>query len=275
MNSAWDQAFPECIHDAAGRRVTQRMRWGLRALTTLPWAQDVGHDAQPEALLRVLKESTAPLVVLDLPAGMVAEVPAGHPAWALTRHTRQLTLHSNTDPVEAWPAHRRKQIRRAEREGMTPQRTQDVALMVDLHQRARHRKGLHSDGAALEQLLQALLLEEHTHAWVVRNADGQPLAGGVFHRAEDERCIYGFGGQVRGAKSGVSSRASVMLLGAAMRHAASTGCTTFDFGGSQDAGVDRFYAEFGAAKVDKVKWVQIRGIWKALLRWRRPDLFPR
>ncbi|MGB0510647.1 MAG: hypothetical protein ACPGGB_06965, partial [Flavobacteriales bacterium] len=65
------------------------------------------------------------------------------------------------------------------------------------------------------------------------------------------------------------------LIGTAMRHAASRGAKAFDFGGSQDQGVDRFYAEFGAERIPKVRLVRIRGWWTPILRWRRPDLFPR
>lgn len=274
MNAAWDRAFPECIHDAAGRRTTQRMRFGLSALTTPPWAQDIGCEIDTVQLLRVMEEAPAHLVVLDLPAGRAApDLPSG--MWALERHTRQCPLTASDDPTDGWPANRRKQLRRAEREGMTASSTEDLELLVSLHQNARKRKGLHSDGVALHTLLRSLLNEPDTHAWIVRNAAGQPISGGVFHGAGDGRCIYGFGGQFRSAQPGESSRATVLLIATAMRHAAEQGKDTFDFGGSQDPGVDRFYAEFGADAVPKWRLVRIRGPWKWVLRWRRPDLFPR
>ena len=100
------------------------------------------------------------------------------------------------------------------------------------------------------------------------------MAGGVFHGAEDNRCIYGFGGQFRTEQPGDSSRASVLMIGTAMRHATEQGSAVFDFGGSQDQGVDRFYSEFGAERIPKWRLVRIRGMWKPVLRWRRPDLFP-
>ena len=46
MNAAWDRAFPDGLHDGAGRRTVQRMRLGLTALTTPPWAQDIGTPIQ-------------------------------------------------------------------------------------------------------------------------------------------------------------------------------------------------------------------------------------
>ena len=275
MNTAWDRAFPDCIHDAAGRRGTQHMRLGLTALTTLPWAQDIGHAPDLDTLRSTIADADEPLVVLDLPAGMSPpDLASIRHAWAVKRHTQQHSLATGEDPVESWPHHRRKQWRRAEREGMTAERTQDVNLLVQLHQAARQRKGIPSDGTALQHLLNHLLQEPDTHAWLVRGQDGEPIAGGLFHGAGDGRCIYGFGGQFRGQKAGISSRASVLLIGTAMRHAAGQGSRVFDFGGSQDPGVDRFYAEFGAEAIPKWRAVRIRGVWRPILRWRRPDLFP-
>lgn len=253
--------------------MVQRMRLGLEALTTLPWAQDIGHAPDTEAVCAALQQTHAPLVVLDLPAGM--DVPTmPHGAWAIERHTRQLSLQKGLDPIEWWPSHRRKQWRRAEREGMTAERTENLDLLVALHQASRQRKGIDSNGQWLRSLLNHILQQPDTHGWVVRSAEGAPLAGGVFHGAEDGRCIYGFGGQFRTEQPGDSSRASVLMIGTAMRHATEQGCAVFDFGGSQDQGVDRFYSEFGAERIPKWRLVRIRGMWRPVLRWRRPDLFP-
>ena len=214
------------------------MRFGLTALTTLPWAQDIGHAPDPEAITTLLQTAAEPFIVLDLPATMTPpELPSG--SWAVEHHTRQSALHPNEDPVDAWPPTRRKQLRRAEREGMAADQTDDLDLLVH-----------------------------------VRKASGHVLAGGVFHGTGDGRCVYGFGGQFRTEEPGESSRASVLLIATAMRHAATLGASPFDFGGSRDAGVDRFYAEFGAERVPKWKLVRIQGLWKPILRWQRPDLFP-
>lgn len=275
MNRAWDVAFPTGVRDAAGRRTPQRLKLGLQAWATPPWAQDVGPSLDPKAVRLHLLETQAPLTVLDLPPGVDSPLQPNDPAWGLELHTRQLALRAGHDPIEAWPHHRRKQWRRAEREGMAAAATEDIDLLVALHQASRARKGITSDAGALHRLLTELLKEADTHAWLVRDEHGKPIAGGVFHGAGDGRCIYGFGGQFRSEKAGKSSRASVLLIGTAMRHAAQAGSTTFDFGGSQDPGVDRFYAEFGAEAISKIRLVRIRGAWKPLLRWRRPDLFPR
>ncbi len=275
MNSAWDRAFSRCIHDEAGRRTPQSLRFGLKALTTPPWAQDIGRHAHPEAIAAVLSNPAAGLIVLDLAPG--APVPMKLPpgAWALEQHTRQVKLEAGADPIETWPSHRRKQWKRAEREGMTAVPTKDVDTLIALHQASRKRKGVASDAAALEGLMTELLKEPDTQGWVVRSETGNTLAGGVFHGTDDHRCVYGFGGQFRNGTPGDTSRASVLLIGTAMRHAAMNGIGCFDFGGSADPGVDRFYGEFGAEKVEKFRLVRAARGWRLLLRLRRPDLFPR
>ena len=275
MNPAWIQAFPNAIQDDAGTRVEQTMRFGLRGLTSAPWAQHIGHGISLDAIRRVLETSHAGLIVLDLPAGHSGLDGWPKNTWALNTHTRILPLTQGEDPLELWPAHRRKQWRRAEREGSVAERTQDVDLLVDLHQAARHRKGIASNGTQLKALLTALLQQPDTHAWKVTLSTGKVVAGGVFHGDGSQTCIYGFGGQFRSQKAGETSRATVLLLGTAMRHAAEAGAMHFDFGGSQDPGVDRFYAEFGAGKHEKLKVVRIHWPWRLILRWARPDLFPR
>ena len=152
------------------------MRFGLKALTTPPWAQDIGRHAHPEAIAAVLSNPAAGLIVLDLAPGEPAPLKLPPGAWALERHTRQVKLEAGTDPVETWPSHRRKQWNRAEREGMTAVRTKDVDTLIALHQASRKRKGVASDAAALEGLLTELLKEPETHAWIVRSETGNTLS---------------------------------------------------------------------------------------------------
>lgn len=274
MNAAWDRAFPNCIHDAAGRRMTTTMRFGLRAMVTPLWAQHIGTSPDPKKLIEALTAPRFGLVVLDLAHGEAAPMPLPKGIWTVQKHTRTLPLSPLEDPVDPWPSHRKKQLKRALRDGAVASPTQDLDLLVQLHQAARDRKGLKSDETTLRQLLSALLEEPDTHAWKVTLSNGKVAAGGVFHGQGSDVCVYGFGGQFRGGAPGESSRATVLLIATAMRHAAAHKATHFDFGGSADPGVDRFYAEFGAEKKDKIKLVRIRWPWRWLMRQRRPDLFP-
>ena len=113
-------------------------------------------------------------------------------------------------------------------------------------------KGLASRQHRLAPLLQRLATEPWTFAVTAANAEGKVIASGGFVLLPCGTCVYAFGGQERSKDSG---RASVAMLCEAMRTAQRMGATTFDFGGSQDAGVDKFYAEFGGLPVAMRRWV--------------------
>lgn len=212
-----------------------------------------------------MAESRARLVVVDLPAGVDTTVHLPRLGHFQERHTRRALLSMDL------PSTRRKQVRRAVRAGLTfEQDGTDLDRLVALHQGARERKSIPSDGAALGTLLHHLLQEPGTRMHFVRNEEGQRIAGGVFLRTGPGTVLYAFGGAER---SEVSGLATVLLLARSMECAANDGAEDFDFGGSQDPGVDRFYAEFGGERIPKWRYVLSAPGWTWWWKWRRPDLF--
>ena len=174
-------------------------------------------------------------------------------------------------------------MRRAERAGLRVEGAsgpaqvgpEAVEEMVDLHQAARQRKGIPSDREALRRLLAGCAQDAQARFFFVRDAEGQALAGGVMlgrkgRDAEPGEVLYAFGGAHRGPQSGL---ATVLMLGSAMEWAAAEGYERWDFGGSQDPGVDRFYEEFGGVRQPKYRVVLWRPGWGLFLRLLRPDLF--
>ena len=170
------------------------------------------------------------------------------------RHTRQIDLHSPLPPT------RRKQIRRADRAGITCQLVDDWRYVTELHAESRSRKDLKSNNAQLSKLLTAISSEAFSFAVEAVDANGECIAAGGFVFASTDTCLYSFGGQIRSQQSGI---ASVLMLSFAMAHALEKGASTFDFGGSSDPGVDRFYKEFGAEFVPRARLVAV--VW-----WLRP-----
>ena len=244
---------------------------GIPSATTPAWALHVGwpEDANAEEI-RARLESSKPLVIIDLPPGV--DVKWGQPWIGQRRHTRQLhwdTTDAGFDLEELLPAHRLKQIRKGTRSGLKVESTRDVDRVLALHQQARQRKQLSSNEGALRPLLEKIMQSPHQSAYIVLSNEGKDMASAVFLH-ERGRTIYAFGGQVRSKLSGL---ASVMLIDAGIRDAVQREINCFDFGGSMDPGVDKFYAEFGAEKV--VKWRYLRCSWWARpwFRLMRPDLF--
>ena len=235
-----------------------RLKGVLPLLHTPAWALhgDLHGDL---ATQRALLARTALLPhttkVLDLGPRAHADLKPPHGWTEVRRHTRQVTL-----PIEGevpLPKTREKQARRFEREGgsVAVESGHDAIAwshVERLHAASRDRKGLASHQHRLTPLLQRLATEPWTFAVTASNAEGKVIASGGFVLLPCVTCVYAFGGQERSKDSG---RASVAMLCEAMRTAQRMGATTFDFGGSQDDGVDKFYAEFGGVPVAMRRWV--------------------
>lgn len=247
------------IHECHGVAVGMTQT-SLKALLPLactpPWALHIGLRGSLETQQALVKAcaSRSLLHVLDLgpSADPALRVPDG---WKeITRHTRQLAWHEN----DGWGVgkRRRKQARRF----LQDEGTLEVQLdahgwdeVVALHRQARTRKGLAHHGTDLSALVKRIADAPWTFAVLARDHEGRCVASGGFVILPDQTCVYAFGGQLRSRSSG---RATVAMLLAAMNEAHNRGCTTFDFGGSQDPGVDQFYAEFGAVAVPMRRWVK-------------------
>ena len=227
-------------------------------LFTPPWALHAdmhGHLSDQNAIVAALERLSPTLAVIDLGPRAASELRTPRGWVEVCRHTRQLSI--DPDSPTALPRHRLKQQRRFFREGgsVTVTKDQDEAWgnVLDLHQISRRRKELASNGSRLETLLGRISQAPWTFASVAHDATGTAIASGGFVILEDQTCVYSFGGQQRSPGSG---NASVAMLLAAIEHAREMGCTTFDFGGSQDSGVDQFYSEFGAEVILLRRWVK-------------------
>ena len=241
---------------------------GIPAVITPPWALHTDWNEEGLHELRpALERLSEALVVVDLPLGMDC---AWQKPWNVQNsHTRILSWNLNQTGFEKWPKHRLKQVKKAAVKGITIEHSHDVEELIHLHQLARQRKSIVSDEDALKQLLDHVLQSPHQSSLIARDENGNSIANAVILH-NNGRSIYAFGGQKR---SSLSSLATVSLLHKAIEIAANMGQTSFDFGGSRDPGVDRFYAEFGAEKVTKQRVVYCRWPQRWWLRFSRPDLF--
>lgn len=241
---------------------------GISSWYTPPWALE-GGGLENEELGKwrvVLEEAPVGAVVCDLP-------PAANCDWEMPwkvqqRHTRWLCCDASGD-FPPLPKHRAKQVRKGQSKGIQLAISKDVDTLVSLHQQARERKAIASDGKALKRLFQWIVQSPHQTSYIARSVDGIPIASATFlHNAD--RTIYAFGGQRRSELSGL---ATVMLMDQGIQDAAAIGNRVFDFGGSADPGVDRFYAEFGAEKVVRHRVMRVAWWARPWLRLVRPDLF--
>lgn len=263
----WLQALKLASPEQANMLAKGRIK-GVPAWHTPPWALDVGglESVDLDAWRNALEEASIGLIVCDLPPAMDCDW--GAPWHIQQRHTRWLSCEASGH-FPPLPKHRAKQVRKAQAKGIILEPSSEVGTLVNLHQMARDRKSIPSDGQALERLFKWMVQSPHQTSYIARDGDGIPVASATFlHNAG--RTVYAFGGQKR---SPISGLATVLLIEQGIRDAAAIGNRIFDFGGSSDPGVDRFYAEFGAEKVPRRRAVRMAWWARPWLRMMRPDLF--
>lgn len=267
--SAWGNGLVRVGPEDRSVRLERSRVQGLPALITPMWALEVpGLQAESAENLTT---AGAPVVVVDFAPNTIDA--AGFHDWRAAgwslqaRHTRWLSLPAfNRAQL---PKQRRKQLRFAESQGWHIHPIDNLETLAELHNTSRSRKGIANDQEKLQSLLHRLSTEDHLTSWGVQDADGAWIAGCGF-LPERGRLVYAFGGAQGHSKA--SAAAVVWLLVRAMELAAAAGYATFDFGGSMDPGVDRFYKEFGGEKVPKWRAVRVaRWAWP-WIRLRRPDL---
>ncbi len=226
-------------------------------LCTPPWALHIGLDGNQSTQRTLLSQCTTAsslLCVLDLGPAAHENIQAPQGWCEVIRHTRQCQRPAHG--VWSIGKSRQKQATRfLQDEGSIDIRQDEDAwtAVMSLHKLSRARKSLAHHGKELADLVARLKSQPWTFAVLAHDREGHCVASGGFVVLPNSTCVYAFGGQVRSNSSG---RASVAMLLAAMEEAKSRGCTTFDFGGSQDVGVDQFYAEFGADVVPMRRWVK-------------------
>ena len=249
---------------------------GLNVLATPPWALDCGLSRKIStedyiALTTNWIARSEVLKIIDLPpvsdnfsltkASIKVNTPRTFKIqW---RHTRQIHL------VTPLPSNRRKQVNRAEREGISCHITKNWSNVLALHNESRIRKEIHSDSFQLSNLLNSVSTMNNSFAVEAVNSEGKCIAAGGFLFVNEDTCLYSFGGQSRSKISGI---ASVAMLSFAMAEARAQGGMIFDFGGSADPGVDRFYKEFGASRVARARLIYASWWLRPFLRLIRPDL---
>lgn len=262
----WLQALQAEQAVDSGALAHQRIK-GIPAAITPPWALETGKVTidDVQAIRRALESAALPLVVCDLPPGVPC---TWEKPWIVQqKHTRWLQAINGQFP--SLPKHRSKQVRKALTQGLRLEPCVDVALLLQLHQQVRERKSIPSDATALTRLLTWILTSPHQSSYVVYDGQNRAVASATFLH-NNGRTVYAFGGQER---SRVSALATVLLIQQGIRDAEEVGNSIFDFGGSADEGVDRFYAEFGAQQKPRFRAILVKGWARLWLRVFRPDLF--
>ncbi len=136
----------------------------------------------------------------------------------------------------------RRNLRQAEAEMTVTSEPEGIDQLFEFHLATLERKGkrLPYSVADLRRLLEASLANNASKIWVARQ-DGIPQAI-IWQFWDTQRSYYLMGGQ---NPVGGSYKAMSLLLWTAIRQAKQLGLQQFDFEGSMDEGVERFFRGFG------------------------------
>lgn len=232
----------------AVRHLARRPRWVSLPFTDHcpPLAASLGEESElADGLLVAARE--AGVASVELRAPLSGATPAGAPA---LRHVLAL----DPDPAKVYagfhPSQVQRNIRRAEREGLTVRRSVEpddlLATFYDLHLRTRRRQGVPIQPRRFFRLIAERILATGG-GWVdVVEASGRPVAAALF-LAGSGTVIYKFGASDEEAWS---LRPNHLLFWHAIRSACEEGYLAFDFGRT-DAGHDSlaaFKRSWGAAE---------------------------
>ncbi len=104
-------------------------------------------------------------------------------------------------------------------------------------------KSVHFDYNLMQRLYSACTENNAGCVWVAKSGDD--VLAMIWQVWDKEKSYY-----LMGAKNNLQNENNAMpcLLWHAIKHAKTLGCTTFDFEGSMDPGVERFFRTFGATR---------------------------
>ncbi|NNC83835.1 MAG: GNAT family N-acetyltransferase [Flavobacteriales bacterium] len=157
------------------------------------------------------------------------------------RHTYHIDLaRSKEELLAAMSSERRKNIRKAENDGLTVERTQDTARFQRLIEKTVERQGISMDREIFECLLNDPILQDHRDLYLCHR-DGQDLAASLVVHDKDQ-AYYLIGGYDDGAGH---QGAGTLNLWNAMLDAKARGNRIFDLEGSMIPEVERYFRGFG------------------------------
>jgi CelD/BcsL family acetyltransferase involved in cellulose biosynthesis len=265
---SWAATLAECygfhalcvtVDDRAGRIVAGlpvlevRRRRGPRRWVSLPFTDHcppLATDGFDAGLVRLLDDARRQFGVDRIEVRGELHGPGAHPDGAFLSH--ELSLAGSEDEVFAslHPSQVRRNIRRAQRAGVTVRfgRTEaDVTgAFYRLHSRTRHRLGVPVQPLRYFRLLWKHVLAPGHGVVLIAEVAGVPVASAVF-LASRGVCVYKYGAS---DERRWSARPNHLLFWEAIRWAAARGCQTLDFGRTDiaDEGLREFKSRWGTVE---------------------------
>jgi hypothetical protein len=184
----------------------------------------------------------------------------------IPQYTYLLPLdQTEEDVLAAMSDARRRNIKKALRDGLCPERTDDYSTIVTLVEATFARQGKDVSREHMERIFFAFARPENSYAFVVLS-NGAPIAG-TFIVHDTETAFYLLGGYQSEDKH---PGAGALAMFESIRHAKELGLKTFDFEGSVVPAIERYFRGFGGKltpclRVNKA-WLPLEMVLKVFKR---------
>lgn len=161
------------------------------------------------------------------------------------RYTYHLDLNKESaDLLADMTAERRKNILKAQKDGLRCEKTEDIDLFKSTLQNTLDKAKGGYDEVILDALLRSEELAGSRELWC--SYDGDTVLSCALIMRDSDRAYYLLGGN---SGKGDHQGAQAFTLWTAMESARSAGCSVFDLEGSMIPAVERFFRGFGGEMV--------------------------
>lgn len=162
------------------------------------------------------------------------------------RYTYQLDLKESTDSLLAkMSSERRKNIKKAEKDGVFVSRATNFEEAKDLIYGSYENKVLEANKTVLNNLFSSFSSDKNTLCFVAYNKDKSPLAT-VFCVFDAKACYYILGGY---NKSQSHEGAGALAMWESIKLAKQMGVEVFDFEGSMLPPIEKYFRGFGGMMI--------------------------
>jgi hypothetical protein len=172
------------------------------------------------------------------------------------RYTYQLDLNESEEGLLAkMSSERRKNIRKAEKDGISVQRMDDLEVAKKLILNTYSRQNINGNNQVIEKLFNTYSNRDNSLCFVSFDNQKNPIAT-VLCVLDETTCYYILGGYDTDKKH---EGAGALAMWSAIKKAKENGVSVFDFEGSMLPAVEKYFRGFGGEmipfySVNKNKW---------------------
>jgi lipid II:glycine glycyltransferase (peptidoglycan interpeptide bridge formation enzyme) len=158
-------------------------------------------------------------------------------------HTYVLDLSATEDVQTLYAPKRRQQIRRAFKDKLKVERVNDLQLVYDLVIQTFERQKKAVDSAFVKKILFEFANAKNSFAFTTLK-NGKPIIA-YFCIHHNKEAFYLMGGYDENEKH---IGAGPLAMNACIEHSKKIGITTYDFEGSMEPSIEKYFKEFGGVK---------------------------